>query len=151
LVLENIGRGVAKEIHFSFPEGLFAIGKDAAGKDQSVDLTKYHIFSEKLLALAPGERHEIFLGSLNKFKELSILMKFPYEIHYLTGADQPKSISGVLDLEVYSQSLIPAYTNIEDLRKELEEIREAVSTGLKALEKRLKGENEENCPSSPDR
>lgn len=125
LVLENIGRGVAKEVQFSFQEGLFAIGK--MGKDQSVDLTQYHIFSDKLSTLVPGERHEIFLGPLNEFKKFNIPTKFPYEIHYLTGADQPKSISGVLDLEVYSQSLVPAYTNIEDLRKELEEIRKVIS------------------------
>ena len=145
LVLENIGRGVAKEVHFSFPKGLLA-----PREGQPVDLTRYSVFSNGLSTLVPGEQLVVFLGLPGGFKKLNIPTKFPYEIHYLTGADQPKSISGVLDLEVYSQGLVPAYTNIEDLRKELEEIRKAVSTGLQALEKRLKGENEEARPSSRD-
>jgi len=129
LVLENIGRGVAKEVQFSFPEGLLA-----PGEGQPVDLARYPVFSNRLSTLVPGERHVVFLGRLDGFRKLNIPTKFPYEIHYLTGVDQPKSISGVLDLEVYSQGLIPAYTNIEDLRKELEGIRKAVSTGLQGRE-----------------
>ena len=125
LVLENIGRGVAKEIQFLFPKGLVA-----PREGQPIDLTRYSVFSNRLSTLVPGERLVVFLGLLDNFKKLSISTKFPYEIHYLTGADQPKSTSGVLDLEVYSQGLVPAYTNIEDLRKELEEIREVISKKL---------------------
>lgn len=125
LVLENIGRGVAKEVRFSFPKGLLA-----PGEGQPVDLTHYSIFSDRLSTLVPGERHVVFLGLLDNFKKLNIPMKFPYEIHYLTGADQPKSISGVLDLRVYDQDLVAVYTDIEDLRKELEEIRKVISAKL---------------------
>jgi len=138
LVLENIGRGVAKEIRFSFPEGLFA-----ASKDHPIDLTKYPIFSNTLATLVPGERHEICLGFLNKFKEFNIPTKFPYEIRYLSSADQPESISGVLDLQVYEQDLIPAYTNIEDLRKEIEEIRKLILEYLNLEKLGSRGEKNE--------
>jgi len=135
LRLQNIGAGYVHDVTLSFPSSLQGIEDDKV-----VDLISAGTVPLTIGDMGPHEKREWHLGFTGHPKWSQFPSKTNYVLLYSTSnlrfwrwlrfwiPKKGRSVKhkGVLDIGSYKGSLLRAYTDIEDLRVEIQELTKAV-------------------------
>lgn len=125
LTLENDGAKLAKNVTITFPEGS-ELTFENEGDDETVDLEEnFGIMQETIESIAPGQTFKT--GPLPQIG-LPNEENLPYRVEYGTPTGEIRTVEGVLNFQPYGSAALPNYTDLEDIRKELEEIKDTLST-----------------------